>query len=39
MKKLEIFPVIKEGVGLALVNYLSIVAAVALYVLTIWLIT
>ena len=37
MKKLEIFPVIKEGVGLALVNYLSIVAAVALYVLTIWI--
>lgn len=37
MKKLEVFPVIKEGVGLAMVNYLSIVAAAALYVLTIWI--
>lgn len=37
MKKLEIIPTIKEGIALALVNYLSIVAAVALYVLTIWI--
>ena len=36
-KKLEIFPTIKEGVSLALVNYLSIVCAVILYVLTIWI--
>ncbi len=37
MKKLEIIPTIKEGIALALVNYLSIVCAVALYVLTIWI--
>lgn len=36
-KKLEIIPTIKEGVALALVNYLSILAAVVLYVLTIWI--
>ena len=36
-KKLEIIPTIKEGVSLALVNYLSIVCAVVLYVLTIWI--
>ena len=36
-KKLEIIPTIKEGVSIALVNYLSILAAVVLYVLTIWI--
>ena len=37
MKKLEIIPTIKEGISLALVNYLSIVGAVVLYVLTLWI--
>ena len=37
MKKLEIIPTIKEGIALVLVNYLSIVCAVVLYVLTIWI--
>ncbi len=37
MKKLEVIPTIKEGIALALVNYLSIVCAVVLYVLTIWI--
>ena len=36
-KKLEIIPTIKEGVSIALKNYLSILAAVVLYVLTIWI--
>ena len=36
-KKLEIIPTIKEGVSIALVNYLSILCAVVLYVLTIWI--
>ena len=36
-KKLEIIPTIKEGVSIALVNYLSIICAVVLYVLTIWI--
>lgn len=36
-KKLEIIPTIQEGITLALVNYLSIVAAVALYVVTLWI--
>ena len=36
-KKLEIIPTIKEGVSLALLNYLSILCAVVLYVLTIWI--
>jgi hypothetical protein len=36
-KKLEILPTIKEGVSIALVNYLSIVCTVVLYVLTIWI--
>ena len=36
-KKLEILPTIKEGVSLALLNYLSILCAVVLYVLTIWI--
>ena len=36
-KKLEIVPTIKEGVTLALMNYVSIVLAVILYVLTIWI--
>ena len=37
MKKLEVIPTIKDGIALALVNYLSIVCAVVLYVLTIWI--
>ncbi|MBR1877410.1 MAG: hypothetical protein IJ814_00235 [Paludibacteraceae bacterium] len=37
MKKLDIIQTIKDGVSLALVNYLSIVCAVALYVITIWI--
>ena len=36
-KKLEIVPTIKDGVMLALLNYLSIVLAVILYVVTIWI--
>ena len=36
-KKLEVVPTIKEGVTLALINYVSIVWAVILYVLTIWI--
>ena len=36
-KKLEIIPTIKEGVSIALMNYLSILCAVVLYVLTIWI--
>lgn len=36
-KKLEIIPTIQEGVTLALMNYVSIVLAVILYVLTIWI--
>ncbi len=37
MKKLNIIPTIKDGIGLALVNYLSLVLTVVLYVLTIWI--
>lgn len=37
MKKLNIIATIKDGVAIALVNYLSLVAAVLLYVLTIWI--
>ena len=37
MKKLDIIATIKDGIALALVNYLSIVAATALYVLTFWI--
>ena len=36
-KKLEVIPTIKEGVTLALMNYVSIVCAVILYVVTIWI--
>ena len=36
-KKLEVVPTIKEGVTLALMNYVSIVCAVILYVVTIWI--
>ena len=36
-KKLEIIPTIREGVSLALLNYLSILCAVVLYVLTVWI--
>lgn len=36
-KKLEVIPTIQEGISVALVNYLSILAAVVLYVLTIWI--
>ena len=36
-KKLNIIATIKDGVAIALVNYLSLVAAAALYVLTIWI--
>lgn len=37
MKKLNIIATIKDGLAIALVNYLSLVAAVLLYVLTIWI--
>ena len=37
MKQIEIFPTIKDGLSIALVNYLSLVAAAALYILTIWI--
>lgn len=37
MKKLEIIPTVKEGISLALVNYLSIFCTVILYVVTIWI--
>ena len=37
MNKLSIFPTIKDGIAIALVNYLSLVAAAALYILTIWI--
>ena len=36
-KKLNIIATIKDGVAIALVNYLSLVAAAALYVLTLWI--
>ena len=36
-KKLNIMATIKDGIAIALVNYLSLVAAAALYVLTIWI--
>lgn len=36
-KKLEIIPTIKEGVSIALVNYLSVICVVVLYVLTFWI--
>lgn len=36
-KQLDIMATIKDGVALALVNYLSIICAVILYVLTIWI--
>ena len=36
-KKLNIIATLKDGVAIALVNYLSLVAAAALYVLTIWI--
>ena len=37
MKKLNIMATVKDGIAIALVNYLSLVAAAALYVLTIWI--
>ena len=37
MKKLSIIATIKDGVAIALVNYLSLVAAAALYLLTLWI--
>ena len=37
MKKLNIIATVKDGFALALVNYLSLLAAVVLYVLTIWI--
>jgi len=37
MKKLDIFETIKEGLSLALVNYLSIICTVILYVITLWI--
>ena len=37
MKKLNIIATIKDGIAIALVNYLSLVAAAALYLLTIWI--
>ena len=36
-KKLNIIATIKDGVAIALVNYLSLVATAVLYVLTIWI--
>lgn len=36
-KKLNIIATIKDGIAIALVNYLSLVAAAALYVVTIWI--
>ena len=36
-KKLNIIATIKDGLAIALVNYLSLVAAAALYVITIWI--
>lgn len=36
-KKLNIIATIKDGVAIALLNYLSLVAAAALYLLTIWI--
>jgi len=36
-QKLNIIATIKDGLAIALVNYLSLVAAAALYVLTIWI--
>ena len=37
MKKLNIIETIKDGVAIALVNYLSLLAATVLYILTIWI--
>lgn len=37
MKKLNIIATVKDGIAIALVNYLSIVAAAVLYLLTIWI--
>lgn len=37
MKKLNIIATIKDGLGLALVNYLSLVLAAFLYLVTIWI--
>ena len=36
-KKLNIIATIKDGLAIALVNYLSLVAAAALYVITLWI--
>ena len=36
-KKINVLATIKDGIAIALVNYLSLVAAAALYVLTIWI--
>ncbi|MBR5677062.1 MAG: hypothetical protein IKX20_02880 [Paludibacteraceae bacterium] len=36
-KKLNVIATIKDGVAIALVNYLSLVAAAALYVITLWI--
>lgn len=36
-KKLNIIATIKDGVAIALLNYLSLVAAAALYLITIWI--
>lgn len=37
MKKLDIIATIKDGIALGLVNYLSILCAAVLYLLTIWI--
>lgn len=37
MKKLNIMATIKDGVSIALVNYLSLIITVVLYLLTIWI--
>lgn len=36
-KKLKVIATIKDGIAIALVNYLSLVAAAVLYVLTLWI--
>ena len=37
MKKLNIMATVKDGIAIALVNYLSLIAAAVLYVLTLWI--
>ena len=37
MKKLDVIATVKDGLGIALVNYLSLVICAALYLITIWI--